>query len=464
MYNSTCVRIIMRQRRRGVNKIVWNKRYEINVDFIDKEHKQLFSTINKLLTLSENEDKSEWVCREGVKYLKNHAIEHFAHEEEYMQSIHYSDYDIHKRLHNNFQYNTLPALEEELEESNYSEESIRHFLGVCIGWVVAHTQTEDQAIVGKTINKWVDIPHEGELDALEQTIVQLIQGMFQMKAKIVSRQYAGEDFGKVLCNRFVYRGKNKEKWEIVLCLEERLILKVVSDMLSTQYLRVDDMVVNITRYISRQFLDKIGECFPTLGVCELDSESLLTYDQLVNSFDRAHPACSLLFDTGDGYFAFCVTSSDSIRGKIVPALNSQNAMSEIKRYLSGEMRKKKILVVDDSDFMRQNLLNLLGKDYEMIESDSSIAAIKSITVNRPDLILLDYEMPVCDGRQTLEMIRSDKEIADIPVIFLTGRGDMESVKKVMSLKPKGYLLKTMPEEDIKKTIDAFFAKKEKAKA
>lgn len=464
MYNSICVRIIMRQRRRGVNKIVWNKRYEINVDFIDKEHKQLFSTINKLLTLSENEDKSEWVCREGVKYLKNHAIEHFAHEEEYMQSIHYSDYDIHKRLHNNFQYNTLPALEEELEESNYSEESIRHFLGVCIGWVVAHTQTEDQAIVGKTINKWVDIPHEGELDALEQTIVQLIQGMFQMKAKIVSRQYAGEDFGKVLCNRFVYRGKNKEKWEIVLCLEERLILKVVSDMLSTQYLRVDDMVVNITRYISRQFLDKIGECFPTLGVCELDSESLLTYEQLVNSFDRAHPACSLLFDTGDGYFAFCVTSSDSIRGKIVPALNSQNAMSEIKRYLSGEMRKKKILVVDDSDFMRQNLLNLLGKDYEMIESDSSIAAIKSITVNRPDLILLDYEMPVCDGRQTLEMIRSDKEIADIPVIFLTGRGDMESVKKVMSLKPKGYLLKTMPEEDIKKTIDAFFAKKEKAKA
>lgn len=464
MYNNICVRIIMQQRRRGVNKIVWNKRYEINVDFIDKEHKQLFSTINKLLTLSENEDKSEWVCREGVKYLKNHAMEHFAHEEEYMQSIHYSDYDIHKRLHNNFQYNTLPALEEELEETNYSEESIRHFLGVCIGWVVAHTQTEDQAIVGKTINKWVDIPHEGELDALEQTIVQLIQGMFQMKAKIVSRQYEGEDFGKVLCNRFVYRGKNKEKWEIVLCLEERLMLKVVSDMLSTQYLRVDDMVVNIARYISRQFLDKIGECFPTLGVCELDSESLLTYDQLVNSFDRAHPACSLLFDTGDGYFAFCVTSSDSIRGKIVPALNSQNAMSEIKRYLNGEMRKKKILVVDDSDFMRQNLLNLLGKDYEMIESDSSIAAIKSITVNRPDLILLDYEMPVCDGRQTLEMIRSDKEIADIPVIFLTGRGDMESVKKVMSLKPKGYLLKTMPEEDIKKTIDAFFTKKEKAKA
>ncbi len=445
-----------------MNKIVWNRWYEINVDFIDKEHKQLFSTINKLLTISENEEKSEWACREGVKYLKNHTIEHFAHEEEYMRSINFGEYEIHKRLHDNFQFNTLPALEEELEESNYSEDSIRHFLGVCIGWMVAHTQTEDQAIAGKRMSKWVDVPQEEEVDALEQTIVQLVQDMLQLKAKAISRQYEGENFGKVVCCRFVYKGEKKEKWEVVLCFEERLLLKVVSDMLNTQYLKVDDMVININRYIARQFLEKIGECFPDMKLCELESESLLTYDQLVKSFERAQPACSILFDTGVGYFAFCVTSSESVRGKIVSSLNSQNAMSQIKKYLSGEMRKKQILVVDDSDFMRSNIIRLLGDDYDMIESSSSVSAIKSITVNRPDLILLDYEMPICDGRQTLEMIRSDKDIADIPVIFLTGRGDAESVKKVMSLRPEGYLLKTMPEDEIKKTINEFFEKRKKA--
>ena len=441
---------------------MWNRWYEINVDFIDKEHKQLFSTINKLLTISENEEKSEWACREGVKYLKNHTIEHFAHEEEYMRSINYGEYEIHKRLHDNFQFNTLPALEEELEESNYSEDSVRHFLGVCIGWMVAHTQTEDQAIAGKRMSKWVDVPQEEEVDALEQTIVQLVQDMLQLKAKAISRQYEGENFGKVVCCRFVYKGEKKEKWEVVLCFEERLLLKVVSDMLNTQYLKVDDMVININRYIARQFLEKIGECFPDMKLCELESESLLTYDQLVKSFERAQPACSILFDTGVGYFAFCVTSSESVRGKIVSSLNSQNAMSQIKKYLSGEMRKKQILVVDDSDFMRSNIIRLLGDDYDMIESSSSVSAIKSITVNRPDLILLDYEMPICDGRQTLEMIRSDKDIADIPVIFLTGRGDAESVKKVMSLRPEGYLLKTMPEDEIKKTINEFFEKRKKA--
>ena len=415
--------------------IAWNRRFELGVDFIDKEHKQLFATINKLLTLSENEEKREWVCKEGIKFLKNHTIEHFQHEEAYMRSIDYADLEIHKRLHDDFQNTTLVSLEEELVETNYSEESMRHFLGVSIGWLIAHTQTEDLAIAGKKMSKWNKLPHDKEIDALEQTIVQLISDVFQLKAKAISRQYGGEDIGKVICC-FVYKGKQKEKWEIVMSYEETLLLKVISELMSTQYLKVDDMVINITRYLSRQLLEKIRECFPDMQMFELEGESLLTQEQLVNSFDRVHPACSLLFDTGAGYFAFSVTTDDSMQGKIVSPINAQNAMGQIKKYLDGEMRKKQILIVDDSDFMRSNMIRLLGNDYEMLESNSSIAAIKKIMVNRPDLILLDYEMPVCDGRQTLEMIRSDEEIADIPVVFLTGRGDAESVKKVMSLKPK----------------------------
>lgn len=447
----------------NVKTIPWNKRYELGVEEIDKEHKKLFATLNKLLTLGENEEKREWVCREGVKFLKNHVIEHFQHEEAYMRSINYAEFDIHKRLHDDFQNNTLPSMEEELEETSYSEEAMRHFLGVSIGWLVAHTQTEDLAIVGRKMSKWKNIPHDEEIDALEQTIVQLMKDMFQIQAKAISRQYGGEAVGKTICFRFVYHGSKTERWEIIWGIEEGLLLKVVSDLMSTQYLKVDDMVINITRYISRQMIEKISECFPVLEKFEMEGESLLTHEQLVSAFDRTHPFCSMLFDTGAGYFTFSVITSSSEKGKIVSPINAQNAMGQIKKYLEGEKRKKQILIVDDSDFMRSNMIRLLKNDYDMLESNSSIAAIKSITVNRPDLILLDYEMPVCDGRQTLEMIRSDEDIADIPVVFLTGRGDAESVKKVMALKPRGYLLKTMPEADIKKFIDGIFAKKDSAK-
>ena len=88
-----------------------------------------------------------------------------------------------------------------------------------------------------------------------------------------------------------------------------------------------------------------------------------------------------------------------------------------------------------------------------------MSAIRGITLNRPDLILLDYEMPVCDGSQVMEMIRSEADFADIPIIFLTGRADKESVQKVLALKPAGYLIKTLQPAEIKKGIDTFFEMK-----
>lgn len=106
------------------------------------------------------------------------------------------------------------------------------------------------------------------------------------------------------------------------------------------------------------------------------------------------------------------------------------------------------------------MLHLLSSDYEVLTADSGMSAIRSITLARPDLVLLDYEMPVCSGSQMLEMIRTQKDFSDIPVIFLTCRVDRESVKKVISLKPDGYLSKSLSAESVKKEIDHFFAKRD----
>lgn len=65
----------------------------------------------------------------------------------------------------------------------------------------------------------------------------------------------------------------------------------------------------------------------------------------------------------------------------------------------------------------------------------------SIGKKRPDLILLDYEMPVCDGKMTLEMIRADEDLTSIPVVFLTAVNDRANIEAVLKLKPAGYFLK-----------------------
>lgn len=142
-------------------------------------------------------------------------------------------------------------------------------------------------------------------------------------------------------------------------------------------------------------------------------------------------------------------------------INVTELVDTVDEYVKncGKHNKKKILVVDDSGAMLRNVKGWLEGKYHVILANSGAMAIKYLAMNRPDLVLLDYEMPVVDGKQVLEMIRTETEFADIPVIFLTSKGDRESVMKVMALKPEGYLLKTMEPQEIVKSVDEFFEKR-----
>lgn len=80
------------------NHLIWNEQYNVGVEIIDKEHKKLFSILNRLFDFGRREKKSRFACHEAIKYFKEHAIQHFADEEAYMASINYPDLDTHRRI------------------------------------------------------------------------------------------------------------------------------------------------------------------------------------------------------------------------------------------------------------------------------------------------------------------------------------------------------------------------------
>ena len=178
-------------------------------------------------------------------------------------------------------------------------------------------------------------------------------------------------------------------------------------------------------------------------------------------FENEKLQVSLLFDTGEGYFSYCTVSKHPLKKGNVEPIRSHNAIAEVEKYLiERESRpKRKVLVVDDSATMRLGIKNLLEQDYDVALAQSGTAAFRCLILDKPDLVLLDYEMPVCDGRQVLEMVRSEETLADIPIIFLTGRADPETVKKLVALKPDGYLVKNLKPAQIKQKIDDYFEKK-----
>ena len=79
-----------------------------------------------------------------------------------------------------------------------------------------------------------------------------------------------------------------------------------------------------------------------------------------------------------------------------------------------------------------------------------------IAKKHPDLILLDYEMPEMNGKMTLEKIREDASMADIPVIFLTAVADKEHITAVLRLNPAGYFLKPLEKEKLLEAVDKIF--------
>lgn len=116
-------------------------------------------------------------------------------------------------------------------------------------------------------------------------------------------------------------------------------------------------------------------------------------------------------------------------------------------------RKKRILIVDDSALLLRSMKNMLENYYEIYLAKSGEQALKVIPKVRPDLILLDYEMQGLDGKDTFEVMKSENDMKDIPVVFLTSISDSDSIYSILKLEPEGYLLKPPNEKKIRMKIE-----------
>jgi two-component system, cell cycle response regulator DivK len=81
---------------------------------------------------------------------------------------------------------------------------------------------------------------------------------------------------------------------------------------------------------------------------------------------------------------------------------------------------KRILVVEDQEDNRQIIRDLLSAtDYEIIEAESGEQALEAVAKQRPDLILMDIQLPGMDGYEATRRIKADPALRSIPIIAVT---------------------------------------------
>ena len=106
-----------------------------------------------------------------------------------------------------------------------------------------------------------------------------------------------------------------------------------------------------------------------------------------------------------------------------------------------------VLIIDDQPFfinMQQTMLKQQG--YQVLSSTSGPEGLKLAKKHKPDLILLDIEMPVMDGFAVCQQLRQDEELRQIPVIILTGTQDPKLNEKAFKAGADVTVLKSISGE------------------
>lgn len=114
--------------------------------------------------------------------------------------------------------------------------------------------------------------------------------------------------------------------------------------------------------------------------------------------------------------------------------------------------KLKILAVDDSTINLATIEQELKGKYEVITVNSGVRAIQYLRNHRPDLILLDIQMALKDGIETLKEIRDMENGSSIPVIMLTSKHDKESIIESSKLGAFDYVLKPFNSQNLQERI------------
>jgi two-component system, chemotaxis family, chemotaxis protein CheY len=119
--------------------------------------------------------------------------------------------------------------------------------------------------------------------------------------------------------------------------------------------------------------------------------------------------------------------------------------STLSKQLRTQIENLRILVVDDDQHMRKVLRTMLAAigSRRVFEASDAMAGLEAIRHHAPDLVLVDWEMPMIDGGKFVRMVRSPGEFPfpDVPIIMLTGHADRFRVLEAARAGANEFLLK-----------------------
>jgi two-component system cell cycle response regulator DivK len=116
------------------------------------------------------------------------------------------------------------------------------------------------------------------------------------------------------------------------------------------------------------------------------------------------------------------------------------------------MSRKKILIVDDTEWNRDLLVQLLEDDYDVVQAVNGEEGVKKAEVERPDLVLMDLGMPVMDGWEATRRIKAQGDLKHIPIIAVTSHAMVGDEIQAREAGCDDYIAKPVDENELMEKI------------
>ena len=121
--------------------------------------------------------------------------------------------------------------------------------------------------------------------------------------------------------------------------------------------------------------------------------------------------------------------------------------------------KTKILTADDEKSIKDFLRDLLtSRGFDVVRASNGKETLEAVKQERPDLVLLDINMPDMDGLQACEALKKDPDNASLPVLMLTAREDDSVIVQALKFGADDYLMKPIMIQELLDKIDDLLSK------
>ena len=121
---------------------------------------------------------------------------------------------------------------------------------------------------------------------------------------------------------------------------------------------------------------------------------------------------------------------------------------------------KTILACDDQDLMRKLVSGVLRQmGYEVVTAESGEDCLETLKTLKPDLLILDIDMPGIDGFETCKQIREALPHVTCPIIFLTGRRDKGDVQQALAAGGNDFLIKPFQPKMLEQRVEKWIGQK-----